>query len=177
MEKTHWDPKRIVLPPSSKSSPISTERGQQPMTYNASAEGGNSIASAGNDKGDVAASSAPGLAKPGVRPTVTARRPSLRRTRPIPSRAFPRSARPRLSKISPSTKERTSHDRTVASPKDPSHRSLEPRPKFTGVDNSTSVHGAKTFSEPPKALPFRTGGTYHNISEGMWPIDKVCASD
>ena len=178
MEKMYRDRKRLVLPPSSKSSPISTERGQQPMTHDASADGGNSsqpITGTGNDKGDVAALSSPISPRPELRPT--AGRPSLRRTRRIPSRVFPRPVRPRLSKISSSTKGRTSHERNVPSPRDPSHTSLEPRPKVTSVDDSTSAHGAKTFSEPPEAFPFHTGGSYQNIGEGTRPVDKVRASN
>ena len=171
-ERLYWDTQRLVLPSGLQSSSTAIERGQYPMTYDASRGRPQNVT--GNNeypgKAPFPASRAQSLTLPSTRgPSVqgTQRIATTTFTPPIPSRA---------SEIS------------LTSRRDPPWGALSPlwnpvnasgspqhQPKFHYV---ARVPPARTFdSRPSWVYPLRPKDPYKKTGEERRPLNKVCATD
>ena len=171
-ERLYRDTQRLVLPSGLQSSSTAIERGQHPMTYDASRGRPQNVTGNNEYPGHAPfpASRAQSLTLP------SARGPSVQGTQRIATTTFPPPIPSRASEI-PLTSRRDPLWGTLSPLWNPVNASGSPQhqPKFHYV---ARVPPARAFgSRPSWVYPLRPKVPYKKTGEERHPVNKVCATD
>lgn len=168
-ERLYWDTQRRVLPSGLQSSSTTIERGQHPMTYDASRGRPQNVA--GNNEYSGRAPFPASRAQSSTLPS--ARGPPVQGTQRIATSTFPPPTPSRASEISlPSRRE---HPWSALSPLwNPINASESPQHQPTSHYVATAP---PVNSRPSWVYPLRPGVAYKKTGEERRPVNKVSATD